>query len=155
MTEQQTVTAYLTVKDALGAIDFCTRVFGAVVTTEPLMMSDGTVGHAALKVGNTQIMLADEFPQMGFVSPEALGGTPVAFIVRVEDCDAAYDMAMREGAMSLSPPENQFWGDRMARIMCPYGYRWNLAAKVEDVSDAEMRDRLVAMQAYTPASEDS
>lgn len=155
MTEQQTVTAYLTVKNALGALDFCKRAFGAVVTTEPMIMPGGKVGHAALLVGNTQIMLADEFPEMNFFSPERLGGTSVTFMVRVADCDAAYDMAMREGAKSLSPPENQFWGDRMARIMCPYGYRWNLASKVEDVSDTEMRARLAAMQAYAPASEDA
>lgn len=146
MAEEQTVTAYLTVKDTLHAIDFCQRAFGAVVTTEPMMMPDGKVGHAAIRVGDTHIMLADEYPEMNFVSPETLGGTPVAFMVRVEDCDAAYDRAVAEGAKSLSPPEDQFWGDRMARIMCPYGYRWNLASRREEVSDAEMRRRLAAMQ---------
>ncbi len=110
------------------------------------MMPDGKVGHAAIRVGDTQIMLADEYPEMNFVSPETLGGTPVAFMVRVEDCDAAYDRAVAEGAKVLSPPEDQFWGDRMARIMCPYGYRWNLASRREEVSDAEMRRRLAAMQ---------
>lgn len=155
MTELQTITAYLTVRDALGALDFCRRAFGAIVTTEPLLMPDGKVGHAAMRVGNTQIMVADEFPEMNFVSPESLGGSSVTFMVRVADCDKAYETAMREGAKSLSAPENQFWGDRMARIMCPYGYRWNLASSIEDVTDAEMRQRLAAMQAYAPASEDS
>ncbi|MDP8992995.1 MAG: VOC family protein [Actinomycetota bacterium] len=134
------VTPYLSVDGAGAAIDFYTTVLGA---TERVRMPapDGKVGHAELMIGDSVIMLADEFPDMGAPSPRSLGGTPVTMNVYVEDVDAVYERAMQAGAKALGPVQDQFYGDRSGQFEDPFGHRWNVATHVEDVPPDEMARR--------------
>ena len=134
------VTPYLSVDGAGAAIDFYTTVLGA---TERVRMPapDGKVGHAELMIGDSVIMLADEFPDMGAPSPRSLGGTPVTMNIYVEDVDAVYERAMQAGAKALGPVQDQFYGDRSGQFEDPFGHRWNVATHVEDVPPDEMARR--------------
>ena len=134
------VMPYLIVDGAAGAIDFYTSVLGA---TERMRMPapDGKVGHAELQLGDSLIMLADEFPDMDARGPRTLGGTPVSLMVYVEDADAAFDRAIQAGAKSLQPVEDKFYGDRSGRFEDPFGHRWDVATHVEDVPPDEMAKR--------------
>lgn len=137
-------TPYLSVKGAAGAIDFYKQAFGATEIMR-LPMPDGRVGHADLKVGAATIMLADEFPEMGFRGPQSLGGTPVAIHLYVEDVDAFVKTALAAGAKLESPVKDEFYGDRVARLIDPYGHRWMFATRREDVSPEEMQRRAAAL----------
>jgi PhnB protein len=134
------VTPYLSVAGAAAAIEFYGKVLG---TTERMRMAgpDGRVGHAELELGGSVIMLADEYPDMGSRSPKTLGGTPVMIHVYVQDVDSVFDRAIKEGATSLRPVENQFYGDRAGQFEDPFGHRWNVATHVEDVPPEEMDKR--------------
>jgi PhnB protein len=134
------VTPYLGVDGASDAIDFYRKVFGA---SERMRMPapDGKIGHAELEIGDSLIMLADEFPDMGHRGPKAVGGTPVTISVYVEDVDDAFERAIKEGATALRPVENQFYGDRAGQIEDPFGHRWSIATHVEDVPPDEMEKR--------------
>lgn len=142
-----TLTPYLTVDDANGAIEFYKQAFGAA---ERLRMAgrDGKIMHAELQIGDSVIMLSDSFPEMGG-SPTArqLGGSPISLLMYVEAVDEAYDRAVKAGALAIAPPADQFWGDRWGRVADPYGLTWQLATNVEEVSPEEMEKRMAAMQA--------
>ena len=131
---------YLCVDGAAQAIDFYTEVLGA---TERMRMAgpDGKVGHAELSLGESIIMLADEHPDMGFLSPRRIGGTTVTLHTYVEDVDTVFERALAAGAKSLGPVENQFYGDRSGQFEDPFGHRWNIATHVEDVDPDEMARR--------------
>ncbi len=134
------VTPYLVVDDANAAIDFYTRAFGA---KEKFRMPMGDrIGHAELLIGDSHIMLADEFPEMGHRGPKALGGTPVSLMLYVEDVDRSFRQAIDAGATEKRPLENQFWGDRMGTLTDPFGHMWSLATTVEEVSPEEMQKRM-------------
>jgi len=137
------VTPYLHVDGATAAIDFYTKVLGA---KERMRMPapEGRIGHAELEVGDSVIMLADEFPEMNVRGPKSVGGTPVTIHVYVEDADAAFERALQEGAESLRPLENQFYGDRSGQFQDPFGHIWNVATHVEDVPPEEMEKRAAA-----------
>ena len=134
------VTPYLIVDGANAAIEFYRNVFGA---RERMRMPapEGRVGHAELEFGNSLVMLADEFPDMGVRSPKATGGTPVTLSVYVEDVDAVFDAAVAAGATALRPVEDQFYGDRNGQFEDPFGHRWSVATHVEDVPPDEMEKR--------------
>jgi PhnB protein len=134
------VTPYLCVDGAEAAIEFYTSVFGA---SERMRMSepDGRIGHAELQIGDSLIMLADEFPEIGVKGPKTLGGTPVTLNVYVEDVDAVFELALAQGAESLRPVETQFYGDRSGQLLDPYGHRWSVASRVEVVSSDEVAKR--------------
>ncbi|MEU9372893.1 VOC family protein [Streptomyces sp. NPDC048255] len=134
------VTPYLCVDGAAAAIDFYVSVLGA---NERMRMPapGGKIGHAELELGNSIIMLADEYPDMGFRSPKAVGGTPVTLHVYVEDVDAVFADALARGATQLSPVKNEFYGDRSGQIEDPFGHRWNISTHVEDVPPEEMEKR--------------
>jgi PhnB protein len=138
------VSPYLVVDGAQKAIEFYTTVLGA---TERMRMPgpDGRIGHAELQVGDSLIMLADEFPDMGAKGPSAYGGSPVSISVYVEDVDATFDKATGAGATVVRPLENQFYGDRSATFDDPFGHRWTIATHVEDVSPEEMGRRAAEM----------
>ena len=140
------VTPYLHVSGAASAIDFYTRILGA---EERMRMPapEGKIGHAELGIGESIVMLADEFPDMGARGPKSIGGTPVTLHVYVEDVDAVLDAALAAGATSLRPAENQFYGDRTAQFEDPFGHRWNIATHVEDVPPDEMERRMSEMSA--------
>jgi len=138
-----TVTPYLIVKDAAPAIEFYKQAFGA---TELFRMPgpDGRISHAELQIGDSRLMLASEFPQMGARSAESIGGTPVTLFLYVEDVDALAAQATAAGATVLSPVKNMFWGDRYGKLADPFGHRWDIATHVEDVAPEEMPKRAAA-----------
>jgi PhnB protein len=139
------VTPYLTVDDAEGAIDFYARAFGA---TEVMRLPmGGKIGHAEIKVGDSHVMLSDEWPDMGMLGPKARGGPTASLMIYLDDVDNAFDQAVREGATVDRPVENQFWGDRMGTVIDPFGHKWTLATHVEDVPEDEMKKRMDAFSA--------
>jgi PhnB protein len=144
-----TVTAALSVDGAAQAITFYTEVLGA---TERMRVDDpaGKVGHAELTIGDSLIMVADQYPEMNFLGPKAIGGTPVSLNVYVEDADATFARALDHGATSLRPVQDQFYGDRSGQFEDPFGHRWNVSTHVEDVAPDELGRR--AAEAMREAS---
>ena len=140
------VTPYLHVSGAAAAIEFYKDILGA---QERMRMPgpEGKLGHAELQIGESIVMLADEFPDMGVSGPKSIGGTPVTLHVYVEDVDAVFDAALAAGATSVRPVENQFYGDRTGQFEDPFGHRWNIATHVEDVPPDEMEKRMVEAMA--------
>ena len=134
------VTPYLCVEGADAAIAFYTKVLGA---KEKMRMAapGGKVGHAELQLGDSIVMLADEHPEMGFLSPKSMGGTPVTISVYVENVDEVFERAMSEGASAERAVEDQFYGDRTGQFQDPFGHRWHVATHVEDVPAEEMEKR--------------
>jgi PhnB protein len=136
------VTPYLICDGAAKAIEYYKNAFGA---TELFRMDhDGKIGHAELKIGDSPIMLADEYPQMGYRSPKALGGTPVSIMIYVEDVDTVYQRAIDAGATEVKPLQDQFYGDRSGTLTDPFGHVWTIATHKEDVSMEEMNRRMAA-----------
>ena len=134
------VIPYLSVDGAKDAIEFYTSVLGAKERMH-MPSPDGKIGHAELELGDSLIMLADEFPEMGVRGPKAVGGTPVMIMIYVEDADAVFDAAVAAGATAVRPVENQFYGDRSGQFEDPFGHRWSVATHVEDVPPDEMEKR--------------
>ncbi|MEU9177605.1 VOC family protein [Streptomyces sp. NPDC048550] len=134
------VTPYLCVDGAAAAIDFYVFVLGA---TERMRMPapDGRIGHAELELGNSAIMLADEYPEIGFRSPKTVGGTPITLHVYVDDVDEVFAKALARGATEVSAVKDEFYGDRTGQFEDPFGHRWNIATHVEDIPAAEMEKR--------------
>lgn len=135
------VTPYLVVDGASAAIDFYREVLGA---SERMRMPapDDKVGHAELEIGDSLIMLADEYPDMDALGPKTVGGTPVTLHVYVEDAAAVFDRAVQAGAKALRPVEDKFYGDRLGEFEDPFGHRWSVATHVEDVPLNEMEKRM-------------
>ncbi len=136
----RSVTPYLIVKGADRAIDFYKKVFGAV---QRMRMDgpNGTVGHAEIEIDDSIIMLADEFPDMGFRSPQSLGGTGVSLHLYVKDVDACFNRAVAAGAKVLRPVEDQFYGDRSGTVEDPFGHVWTISTHKEDLSPEELQKR--------------
>jgi PhnB protein len=134
------VTPYLYIDGAAAAIDFYEKVLGA---KERMRMPgpDGKLGHAELEIGDSVVMLADEYLDMGVLGPKSVGGTPVSLHVYVDDVDAVFQAALDAGATSVRDLENQFYGDRTGQFEDPFGHRWNVATHVEDVPPDEMEKR--------------
>jgi PhnB protein len=134
------VSAYLAIDGASDAIDFYTKVLGA---TERGRMPGpgGTVGHAELQIGDSVVMLADESPDIGFLGPRKLGGSPVMITVYVEDVDDTFARAVAAGATADAPVDDKFYGDRSGTFTDPWGHRWSVASHVEDVPPDEMARR--------------
>jgi PhnB protein len=131
---------YLSVDGAAQAIDFYTQVLGATERFR-IPAPGGKVGHAELQIGDSVIMLADEFPEMGIVSPKKIGGTPVTLGVYVEDVDKTFETAVKAGAKELRAVEDQFYGDRSGQFEDPFGHRWSVSTHIEDVPPEEMGKR--------------
>jgi PhnB protein len=131
------VTPYLIVDGAADAIEYYGKVFGA---TERMRMPapGGKIGHAELAIGDSVVMLSDPWPDMVFLDPKAIGGSPVTISVYVEDVDAVFATAVENGAKRVREPEDQFYGDRSAVFEDPFGHRWSVASHVKDVSPEEM-----------------
>lgn len=134
------ITPYLIIKGAAGAIDFYKRVFGA---TELMRMPDpsGKIGHAEIMIGDSHIMLADEYPEMGHRSPQTLGGAGVSLMIYLDDVDEVYKRALAAGAKQVQPLKDQFYGDRSGTVQDPYGHVWTIATHVEDIAPEEMQRR--------------
>ncbi len=138
------VTPYLCVDGADAAIRFYTEVLGAKERAR-MPAPEDKIGHAELELGDSLIMLADEFPEMGQRSPKSVGGSPVTISVYVDDVDAVFDRAIRAGARVVRPVENQFYGDRAGQFEDPFGHRWSVASHLEDVPPDEMARRAAEM----------
>jgi PhnB protein len=138
--EYRGATPYLCVKDAARALDFYKNAFGA---KETLRMPHGDkIGHAEFRIGEAPVMLADESPEMGFRSPQSLGGSPVNILVYVDDVDRFVERAVKAGAKVTRPVADQFYGDRLGVLDDPFGHSWSFATHIEDVSPEEMRRRM-------------
>jgi PhnB protein len=144
-----TITPYLIVKGAAAAIDFYMRAFGAAEKTR-LGGPGGKIMHAEILVGDSPIMLADEYPQMNAFSPPSVGGSPVFLLLYVEDVDAVVRRATAAGARLLRPVQDQFYGDRSGTITDPFGHFWTIATHKEDVSNEEIERRAQATKSQQP-----
>lgn len=138
-----TVTPYLIIKDAASAIEFYRKAFGA---TELLRMADpsGKVMHAEIKIGDSPLMISDEFPEMDARSPQSFGGSPVSIHLYVKDVDSLASQAIAAGARVLKPVKDQFYGDRSGSFVDPFGHVWHISTHKEDVSPEEMHKRFEA-----------
>ena len=140
------ITAYLAVRGADKAIDFYKRAFGAKEIGR-ITMPDGSLAHAEIEIGDSKIMLAEESPQWGNLSPQTIGGTPVTLCLYVEDVDAVFARALKEGAKVTGEMEvkDQFHGDRSGSLTDPFGFKWVIMTHIEDVSFDEVQRRTDAM----------
>jgi PhnB protein len=135
------VTPYLIVKGAARALEFYKKAFNA----QELYRMDapgGRIGHAEIQIGDSRIMLSDEFPEMGARSPETLGGTPIGLCIYVENVDALFKQAVAAGGKEERPVKDQFYGDRSGTLRDPFGHQWTVATHKEDVSPEEMARRM-------------
>jgi PhnB protein len=138
-----TVTPYLIISGAAKAIEFYKKAFGA---EELFRMGapDGRIGHAEIKIGDSPIMLADEFPEMGHKGPNSLGGTTVSILLYVKDVDTLAAQAVAAGATVMRPVQDQFYGDRSGTIVDPFGHVWTISTHVENLTHAEIEKRAKA-----------
>lgn len=140
----RTVAPYLAIKNAAGALEFYKNAFGAIETFK-LLVPDGRVGHAEIRLGDSLIMLSDEFPEFGGKAPESLGGSPVSIHLYVDDVDAFVKRAVAAEARERKPVTNQFYGDRSGQLQDPYGHLWWVATHNEDVAPDELQKRVRAL----------
>lgn len=138
-----TITPSLTVQGASEAIEFYKQAFDAVECFR-VMDTSGKVGHAEIKIGDSVVMICDEFPEWGSLGPVSVGGSPCLLRIYVADADKVMQQALDAGATEASPLANQFWGDRTGTVVDPFGHRWSIATHVEDVSPDEILRRAAA-----------
>lgn len=139
-----TVTPYLIVADANRAIKFYQEAFGAKETTR-LTTPDGKVMHAEFKIGDSPIMITDESPACGSLSPQTIGGTPVSIVLYLEGVDTIVSRAVAAGAKLVMPVADMFWGDRCGTLTDPFGHKWTIATHIEDVTLEEIDARAKAL----------
>ena len=139
------VTPYLVVNGAAKALDYYKQAFGAEERLR-LPTPDGRIAHAEIEIGDSVVMLADEFPQMGAKSPQTIGGTPVGICLYVKDVDAVFKQAIAAGGKQEKPLQNQFYGDRSGTLVDPFGHKWTVATHIEDVPPEELGRRMAAMK---------
>lgn len=145
-----TLTPHLTVRNAEQALEFYKKAFGAEIGNVA-RMPDGKVMHAALKIGDSQLMLNDEMLEFGALSPLSLNGnSPVTIHIYTENVDQAFNRAVSAGAKVSMPLMDQFWGDRYGLVTDPYGHKWSLASHVKDMSQEEMERGMKDAMAKMP-----
>jgi PhnB protein len=135
-----TVTPYLACGDAAGAIEFYKNAFAAREIIR-IPGPNGKIGHAEVRIGDSPVMLTDEYAEMNFLSPRSRGGTTVHIHLYVKDVDAMVEHAVAAGAKLLRAVKDQFYGDRSGSLEDPFGHVWHIATHKEDLSMAEMRER--------------
>jgi PhnB protein len=145
------LTPYLIIKGAAEALEFYKSAFGAEEVVR-MPMPDGRIGHAEIRIGNSMLMIADEMEEMGYRSSQTLNGSPVGFIIYLEDVDKEFQRAIDAGGTVVRPLENKFYGDRMGTLRDPFGYEWSLGTHIEDVSPEEMTRRMDEEQAKMAAA---
>lgn len=138
------LTPYLTMRGAAKAIELYARAFGGVEVFR-LPGPDGIVMHAEMDILGSRIMMSDEFPELGAKSPELLGGTSVGFLLYVDEVEAMVEKATGAGMQLIRPVAVQFYGDKTATLLDPFGHKWTIATHVEDVSPEEMVRRMAEM----------
>jgi PhnB protein len=136
----QTISPYLYVEDAAKAIAFYTRAFGAREGNR-MDMPDGRIAHAELRIGDSVVMLSDQFPQSRGKPPSELGGTTVGLFLYVDDVDSVVQDAVDAGASVTMPIDDMFWGDRIGEVRDPFGHLWQIATHVEDVAPKDLERR--------------
>lgn len=142
--DRHSVTPSLVCTPCADAIDFYQRAFGAEEIGERMVGPDGSVGHAEIRIGDSVIMLGDEWPDGPMQAPTTLGGTTAALFVYTDDVEALWQRALDAGAEVVFPLDVQFYGDKSGRVRDPFGHTWGLGQQVEDVSDEEMQRRMAA-----------
>ena len=144
----RSVNAYLIVDDAAKAIEFYEKAFDAKELYRlPMKDQEGhdKIGHAEIRIGDTQLMLSDEWPDMQALGPNKRGGATASFVIYGPDADAAWDRAVKAGAKPERPVKEEFWGDRMGTVIDPFGHKWSLGTHVRDVSPEEMTKAMAEM----------
>jgi uncharacterized glyoxalase superfamily protein PhnB len=139
-----TITPHMTVRDAARAIEFYKQAFGAVARGA-MKGSDGKIMHAELLIGDFIIMLADEYPQFGALSPQSTGGTGMGLHIYIEDVDSAFDRAVKAGATVEMPVADMFWGDRYGKLADPFGHKWSIGTHKRDATTEEMEQAMNQM----------
>ncbi len=135
-----TITPHLIVKGAAEAIEFYQKAFGAEVRGIH-HGPGGAVMHAEVKIGDSIVMMNDEFPDYGAIGPKARGGTSTVLNIYTEDADSLFKRATTAGATVVMPLADQFWGDRYGQVEDPYGHRWAIATHLEDLTEEELQKR--------------
>ncbi|MET0406843.1 MAG: VOC family protein [Hyphomicrobium sp.] len=143
----QAITPHLVCGGAADAIDFYRKAFGAEEVMR-LAGPNGKLMHALIRIGNANVMLVDEAPEWGSLSPLTLGGSPVTLHLYVADVDGFVDRAVKAGALLRMPVEDMFWGDRYGIVEDPFGHKWSVATHQRDMSEDEIA---AAMKAFIPS----
>ncbi len=146
-----TLTPSITVRGAERAVEFYKKAFGAV-ERGVMKGPDGKVMHAELLIGDSILMLADEFPQFGSLSPQTIGGSGTGLHIYVEDVDAAFDRAIAAGGIVEMPLADMFWGDRYGKLIDPFGHKWSIATHVRDMSPEEIEEAQEEFMQQLPKS---
>lgn len=141
MTSVTSVSPYIVVRDGAAAIAFYKAAFGAEEIFRMIDPFDGRTGHAELRFGESVVMLSDEYPDFGAVSPDTIGGSPVTLHLSTKAVDADLALAVTHGATVLRAAADQSFGERSALVLDPFGHRWMLSQTIEAVSPQEMQRR--------------
>ncbi len=141
-----TVTPHLILRDTGAAIEWYKRALGAKELSR-MPMPGGKIGHAEIKVGDSIVMLADEFPEMGQKSAETLGGSACNLMMYVKNVDQVFAKAVEAGAKTLAPVSDMFWGDRYGQLMDPFGNKWSIGTHVKDMTPKQMAQAMEAWSA--------
>lgn len=136
--DMHTVTPHIVCADAVAAIDFYVKAFGATDAGK-MLAPNGKLIHGMIRIGDSAVMLMEENPEWGAMGPNTLKGSPVTLHLYVEDADAAFQRALDAGATSVMAPADMFWGDRYGVVKDPYGHSWSIAHHARDVSPEEMQ----------------
>ena len=144
--DYHTATPYLIIEGAADAIEFYEKAFGATELFR-FPAPGGKIGHAQIKIGDSPIMLADAYPDMGYKGPKSLGGSPVSLMIYVEDVDTVFNRAVDAGATVKEAVSDKFYGDRIGTLIDPFGHVWHVSTHKEDVSMEEMEKRAKAASA--------
>tara|TARA_R110001599_G_scaffold171353_1_gene362062 strand:+ start:44655 stop:45134 length:480 start_codon:yes stop_codon:yes gene_type:complete len=143
--DMHTITPHLVCANASDAIAFYQKAFGATELTR-LPGPDGRLMHASVRIGDSTVMLVDEFPEWGSVGPKVLKGSPVTLHMYVEDADAAFKRAVDAGATVRMPLDDMFWGDRYGVVTDPFGHEWSIATHIRDLTPAEIQEGMKKME---------
>ena len=136
--DMHAITPHLVCRNAADAIAFYQKAFGAIeLVRAPMPDGSGKLMHAMVKIGDSPIMLADEFPERYCIGPQDLPSSPVTLHHYVADVDASWQRAIDAGATAVMPPQDMFWGDRYSVLRDPFGHSWALATHIRDVSTAD------------------
>ena len=142
-----TITPHLVVRRVAEAVEFYQKAFGAAELYRNLAPDGVSIMHSEMLLGDSRFFLNDEFPEYGVQSPQAFGGSPVTLHVYVADVDAAFQQALKAGAEAVMPVTDAFWGDRYGILRDPFGHRWSIASRIEDLSPGETQKRAKAFSA--------
>lgn len=133
------ITPYLIVKNGSEAIEYYKKIFGAKEHGRMMTPDGKRIAHAEIEIGNSKLMLADEFPEMNSLSPKTIGGSSIGLFLYVDDVDKVFSQAVAEGAKVLMGVEDQFWGDRYGSIEDPFGHRWSISTHIKDLTGEELK----------------